>query len=280
MCRIVADIGVNHLGDMDLVRAGIDELDNVGVDYVKFQAWKARKLNGYIEGYIDKYSYYKKYELTDDMITGIIKYCEGKSIKPLFTAFDIETCHELSDKYNQNMIKIASPDANSWGLLDVAFEKYKTILVSTGMSTRTEVLALLGYYTTKKAVLALNNRKIGNMVVMHCVSQYPTPINMADLKCINELKTITPHVGYSDHTITTEACIAAIAMGCEYVEKHYTPMIKARTNDSCVSSRIADFKQIVNFGNAFNHLTTPNVMSDDEIRIIKSKYEGKWGDNF
>lgn len=221
---IIAEAGVNHNGNIDIARKLIDVAADAGADAVKFQTFKAEHL---VSKYAKKASYQtettdasesqfemiKRLELPYGEHKGLIKYCEKKDIQFLSTAFEEESAKFLYD-LGLNIFKIPSGEITNYPLLKQIGGYNKKVILSTGMSTIDEVV---------KAVGVLREYGTGDIVLLHCNSEYPSPFEDVNLNAMETIKSVTGcPVGYSDHTPGIEISVSAAAMGACVIEKHFT----------------------------------------------------------
>jgi sialic acid synthase SpsE len=202
--KIIAEVSSNHGGDINLAREFVRVAAEIGVDFVKFQSWQAKKLRRDDS----QLEWFTKSELTDKAHYILLEECERRGIEFLTTCFDIERIDFLS-KLGLKRIKIASPDAASFKMLKEIKKRFQHIILSTGMT-----------YSEELRRTAELLREV-NFTFLHCVSIYPTPIEKVNMKRMEWLRKFTPSVGYSDHTVGIEAVKLAIVKGAEYVEKHF-----------------------------------------------------------
>jgi N-acetylneuraminate synthase/N,N'-diacetyllegionaminate synthase len=223
---IIAEAGVNHNGNIELAKKLIDVAAEAGVDYVKFQTFKAENLvsksakkaayqikNTNEEG--SQYDMLKNLEL--DLATHhvLIDYCNSKSIQFLSTGFDLESLDLLND-LKINIFKVPSGEITNLPYLKKIASFNKPVILSTGMCTLKEV---------KEAfqVILDNGIPKENITILHCNTEYPTPMEDVNLKAMLTIQEeLNVKVGYSDHTLGIEVPIAAVAMGAVCVEKHFT----------------------------------------------------------
>lgn len=223
---IIAEAGVNHNGNIEYAKKLIDIAAEAKADYVKFQAFKAENIvskdsvkaeyqkKNINDGDDSQFNMLKKLEFKSDWYPIIIDYCKTKNIKFLTTPFDFESIDEV-DEY-LDLYKIPSGEITNYPYLAKIASKNKPIIVSTGMAYLSEIGQTLKVLIDKGA-------KKENITVLHCNTEYPTPI--ADVN-INAMMTIKKEfgveVGYSDHTTGIEVPIAAVALGASVIEKHFT----------------------------------------------------------
>lgn len=221
---IIAEAGVNHNGDIDIAKSLVDVAVSAGADAVKFQTFKADKLalkqapkaayqNETTDSAETQYEMLKKLELTTDMHIRLIEYCKEKKIMFLSTPFDIESVTMLAE-LGISIIKIPSGEITNLPYLREVARQKKKVILSTGMSNMQEV---------KDAVQILRQYGAEDITLLHCNTQYPTPMEDVNLKAMIRMKNeLNLEVGYSDHTQGIEVPIAAVAMGATVIEKHFT----------------------------------------------------------
>lgn len=224
---IIAEAGVNHNGSIELAKQLVDKAVEAGVDYIKFQTFKASKLvtktakkaeyqQRNIGGADDnQYMMLKKLELSEAAHNILIDYCQKKRIKFFSTAFDVDSIDYLHT-LGINLWKIPSGEVTNYPFLKrVATYNEKTIL-STGMCDIADVRAAV-------EALYKNGLSKENLLLLHCNTEYPTPFEDVNLKAMGALrKEFGVEVGYSDHTKGIEVPIAAVALGATVIEKHFT----------------------------------------------------------
>lgn len=220
---IIAEAGVNHNGNIEIAKKMVDTAKEVGADAIKFQTFRASSIvcrNAPKAGYQIKATdmfesqldMLKKLELTDEMHKELLAYCEYKKIVFLSTPFDIASMEYLYH-LGLKIIKIPSGEITNYPYLKKAALLFDRIILSTGMSEMEEV---------EYAVKVLNCRN-NEIVLLHCNSQYPTPMEDVNLKAMVFMKEkLKFPVGYSDHTMGIEVSVAAAALGAIVIEKHFT----------------------------------------------------------
>lgn len=223
---IIAEAGVNHNGDLQQAKKLIDAAADAGADYVKFQTFKANKMvtrNAKRAEYQDQntgnqesqYNMLKKLELSEQDHHVLIDYCEKKGIQFLSTGFDDESLIFLKS-IGLELAKVPSGEITNLPYLKTIASLFKKIVLSTGMADIKEV---------KQAyqVLLENGAQAENITILHCNTEYPTPMEDVNLKAMNHIKEeLNTEVGYSDHTLGIEVPIAAVALGAKLIEKHFT----------------------------------------------------------
>lgn len=221
---IIAEAGVNHNGDIELAKKMIDAASEAGVDAVKFQTFKAEKIvsmNAPKAEYQlentnnteSQFQMLKKLEIDKRTHIELMKYCKEKNVMFLSTPFDIDSIHMLVE-LGIGIIKIPSGEITNLPYLREVARQKKKVILSTGMSNMQEV---------KDAVQVLKQYGAEDVTVLHCNTQYPTPMEDVNLRAMIHMKhELNLEVGYSDHTQGVEVPIAAVAMGATVIEKHFT----------------------------------------------------------
>ncbi|EAQ42185.1 N-acetylneuraminate synthase [Polaribacter sp. MED152] len=247
---IIAEAGVNHNGDIKKAKKLIDVACNAGVDYVKFQSFKADKLVSkeakkaeYQKKNINdnddsQFEMLKKLELSEKNHLELQKYCTQKGVQFFSTAFDVEGVHYL-DSLNFNIFKIPSGEITNYPYLKAIAQKKKPVILSTGMSNLNEI-------ETALKIITENGVDKKNVTILHCNTEYPTPMKDVNLKAMNTIgEKLKVNVGYSDHTLGIEVPIAAVALGATVIEKHFTLDRNLPGPDHRASLEPLELKQMV-----------------------------------
>jgi N,N'-diacetyllegionaminate synthase len=224
---IIAEAGVNHNGSLELAKKMIDAAIDADANAVKFQTFKAEDV---ISRYAPKAEYQKKITTADESQLEMLKkleldkaahqvlidYCKKRNIMFLSTPFDFGSI-DLLYELGLDIFKIPSGDITNLPYLRKIGALEKKIILSTGMADLGEIENALN-------VLTDAGTKIKDITVLHCNTEYPTPVEDVNLNAILTIKTAFPgvNIGYSDHTLGIEVPIAAVAMGATIIEKHYT----------------------------------------------------------
>ncbi len=221
---IIAEVGVNHEGSMETAKRLIDEAKEGGADAVKFQSYKAETLaskdspsywDTTKEPTASQFELFKKHDkFWKDEMVELKKYCDQVDIEFLSTPFDIESADFLDEL--MNVYKISSSDITNKPFIEYMCGFNKPIILSTGASHLYEVQEAVSWIS-----------KFGNpLALLHCVLNYPTPDENANLGMILGLKAAFPNniIGYSDHTLPKEmeVCMMATLLGSAIIEKHFT----------------------------------------------------------
>lgn len=223
---IIAEVGVNHNGDIDLAKKLIKEAAESGADYVKFQTFRAKNIvsvdapkaeyqKNNTEKNESQYEMIKKLELTRSNHEDIIKECRLNKIGFFSTAFDEESFDMLVE-FGLDFIKIPSGELTNLPLLRYMTRLGKPVILSTGMACLGEIEAAI-------EVIEASGTSRNKITILHCTTEYPTPMVDVNLHAMVSMKkAFGVEIGYSDHTPGIEVPIAAVALGARVIEKHFT----------------------------------------------------------
>jgi sialic acid synthase SpsE/sugar phosphate isomerase/epimerase len=243
-CYVIAEVGINHNGDLGIAKQLVDAAVAAGADAVKFQKRKLRET--YREEIIDQPRHGEQglqyivpllieFELSDDQFRELFAYCRSQQITAMCTPWDrssvdfLETCDLAA-------YKIGSPDLTNFPLIEYVAATGKPMLLSTGMSTEEEVRRTLAFLEQHDAEYAL----------FHCVSTYPAAPEEINLRFMERLREWSRRpVGYSGHDTGTAISLAAVAMGARLLERHLTLDKTMRGPDHKASLEPAEFAEQV-----------------------------------
>ena len=223
---IIAEAGVNHNGDLDLAKQLINAAADAGADLVKFQTFNANRQVMHTAKKADyqtqttsstesQHAMLRRLELTEEMHHQLIAHCLTQNIGFLSTGFDTESV-DLLVSLGQECFKIPSGEITNLPYLRHIGQLGKTVILSTGMATLGEIEAAI-------EVLEQTGTRRAKVTVLHCTTEYPTPMNEVNLRAMQSIHAaFDVAVGYSDHTEGIEIAIAAVAMGASVIEKHFT----------------------------------------------------------
>jgi N,N'-diacetyllegionaminate synthase len=223
---IIAEAGVNHNGDLDMAKQLIDAAADAGADSVKFQTFQADRLvtvsackadyqNLTTDATESQHAMLKRLELSEEAHRALIAHCAVRGIAFFSTGFDTESI-DLLRRLGQDHFKIPSGEITNLPYLCHIGRLGRNVILSTGMSTLGDIEAAIAALETAGTVRSL-------ITVLHCTTEYPTPMNEVNLRAMQSLRVaFGTAVGYSDHTRGTEVSIAAVALGATVIEKHFT----------------------------------------------------------
>lgn len=245
---IVAEIGANHNGDMNLCRTMIDAARECGADAVKFQSWSKSSLISRAEydrntAYVSKErnqptleESVEQYQLSRAQHEEISDYCGATGIvffSSCFSAAEVDMLEDL----DVPAYKIASMDVNHLPLLEYVGAAHKPVVISAGMATLGEV---------ERAIATLRAAGSGPIAILHCLSIYPSPPAQVNLRTMDTWRSaFDVPVGYSDHTLGSAVPIAAVALGACMIEKHFTTDKNLPGWDHAISADPAELRAIV-----------------------------------
>lgn len=221
---IIAEAGVNHNGSLALAKQMIDAAYKAGADYIKFQTFIPEKL---VSRYASKADYQikntqnqesqlemlQRLALTQEDFIELQSHCQKTGIRFLSTPFDLESIQFLNG-LDMDFWKLPSGEITNLPYLEAIARTQKKVVMSTGMSELPEI---------QDAVQVLEANGAGDITLLHCNTEYPTPFSDVNLFAMKQMSEIFKKpVGYSDHTVGIEVPIAAVALGAAVIEKHFT----------------------------------------------------------
>lgn len=244
---IIAEVGVNHNGSVNLALELIEKAKEVGADCVKFQTFKANQIvtqtspkAKYQMEVTDKsesqFDMLKKLELQKDDYVLLLKRSKELGIDFLSTPYNKEDVDFL-ESVNLEGYKIASGQLTELPFLNYVASKQKQMIISTGMANISDVFL---------AVEEIRSTGNNNIIVLQCTTNYPSKIEDANLMAMVSMKEACKvRVGYSDHVENNYACFAAVALGAEIIEKHFTLDRNMEGPDHSSSLNPSEFKELV-----------------------------------
>lgn len=275
---IIAEAGVNHNGDMALARKLIDVAAEAGADLVKFQTFDADRLitrsakkadyqTAATDGDESQYEMLRRLQLSPEMHKELIAHCASRGIGFFSTGFDIESI-DLLMNLGQDRFKIPSGEITNLPYLRHIGRLNRDAILSTGMATLDEIKAAID-------VLELAGTPRSRITVLHCTTEYPTPMNEVNLRAIRGIQeALGVAVGYSDHTAGIEVAIAAAALGAAVIEKHFTldrelpgPDHKASLEPGELKSMVTAIRNIeIALGDGVKRLTPSEAKNRPVVR--------------
>lgn len=247
---VIAEIGANHNGDMDLAKKMINVAKECGADCVKFQSWSKDSIFSkkvYDDNFFLRDDYRNRTDYTLESIVDkyhigieehrmLKKYCDTIGIEFNSTPFSKLEVDLLVDELKVPFVKVASMDLNNIPFLEYIAKKKIPVVISTGLCELSDV---------SDAVKTLKENGCPDVILLHCVSIYPPKDNQVNLNNIDMLRqAFGCKVGYSDHTLGTIAPIMSISKGVCIIEKHFTLDKEMEGWDHKISADTAELKQI------------------------------------
>lgn len=242
---LIAEIGNNHNGSLELAKQLIEKAAQAGADCAKFQMRNMASMYRNTGGDASDPSedlgaqytldLLARFQLKEDELIQAFDHCKSLGMEPLCTPWDMESLATL-EAYGMQAYKLASADLSNHDLLEAMAKTGKLIIASTGMSNEAEI----------RAAVKLLQRNNANYVLLHCNSTYPAPFKDVNLNYLDRLAEIgSCPVGYSGHERGVHVPIAAVAKGAKVIEKHFTVDRSMEGNDHRVSLLPDEFKQMV-----------------------------------
>lgn len=270
---VIAELGSNHNGDMELAKKLISEAKDAGVDCVKFQSWSSKTLfakekydaNYFIaDDYRNRNDFtleeiVKEYAISEQELLDMKAFADELGVDCTSTPFSEKEVDFLVDKLNTPFIKVASMDLNNYPFLDYIAKKGKPIVLSTGLSNLNEI---------DRAIKTIEDAGNTQIVILHCVATYPTPDKDVNLNNIKTLMSIYPNypVGFSDHTMGSSIPLASVAIGACLIEKHFTLDQDMEGWDHKISATKEEMKDIV-----INSKRISDALGSKRITVTESK---------
>ena len=245
---IIAEVGANHNGDLELAKKSIDAAADCGVDAVKFQTYTAEELLSNQETIVTTGPKGEKTQTLKELFDSvtlkrefhqeIYNYAKSKGLICFSTPFSLEGVAFLEDIGNP-IYKIASSDVNYVDMLEAIANTKKPVFLSTGKCTLSDM---------DMAIELLQNNGTSDLCLLHCVANYPSKMEHMNLNVIKTLKQMYPDciIGFSDHSLGITAALGAICFGAKIIEKHFTINKNLDGPDHWFSMDPNDMKNLVN----------------------------------
>ena len=267
---IIAEIGINHNGNMRIAKKLIRDAKIAGASAVKFQVFQPETI---ARGDMKKTKDQKKFVNKNITLKKLLKrvylnMSQLKQLKLLTKKEKMDFICSIFDKTSLNKvmkvgvdyIKIASSDINDIFLLKLVKRTKKNVILSTGMAGNKDI----------SNALKILGQKIS---LLHCVSSYPCSIKLANLNRILNLKNkFKVKIGYSDHTVGTDACKIAIMLGAKVIEKHFTYNKRAKGFDHILSADKNDLADIAYFANNYKKYLGSGKILPSQLEFKNRKY--------
>ncbi|NPA10878.1 MAG: N-acetylneuraminate synthase [Epsilonproteobacteria bacterium] len=257
--KIIAEIGSNHEGNLELACEMIREFAKAGADIIKFQAFVVDDMVPKSAPYYEKM---KKLEVKKEWYPVLIKECEKAGVEFLSTATSFKSLRWMEEA-GAKMYKVASANATHIPIIDKLIEIGKPVILSLGLLEMGEIIDLVEYFEKK-------GFDLNRLSLLHCHVEYPTPIEKSNLKNITVLKEMFADVtvGYSDHTLSILTPSIAVALGAEIIEKHVYLKKGPFGMDYDTAVSLDEFKEMVN-----NIKETQKMLKSDFRIDKKTKFE-------
>lgn len=266
---VIAEIGWNHMGNMQLAKKMILSAKKSGANIAKFQYWDPINLKNGPWDLDGRREIYNKAFLTEKKIIFLKKFCKKSGIGFLISIFGSSSV-ELIKKLNIKEIKIPSHEVANKKLINFSAKEFSKIYFSTGASQEKEILYANKIFKKYKKQYSL----------MHCVSSYPCPSEKINLPRINWLKKLSKNVGLSDHTDSLIVPSISVALGATVIEKHFTTDNSLPGRDNKFALNPSKFKIMVrNIREAEKSLINKGTKFQVSEKDIIKSYRGRWEPN-
>jgi N-acetylneuraminate synthase/N,N'-diacetyllegionaminate synthase len=213
---MIAEIGGNHEGNFDIAKSMTAQAIDTGVDCVKFQIYRGDTLVSQVES-PDRHKHFQRFELLPEQHIELAEMCRRAGVQYLSSVWDMDML-DLVDSY-MDIYKVGSGDLTAWPILRVLAQRNKPILLSTGLATLDEIVQTVDYIQRVDS----RYKEPEWLCLLQCTSMYPIPDADAQLRVMDTLRQATGlSVGYSDHTVGSNAIRTAVAMGAKVIEFHFT----------------------------------------------------------
>lgn len=271
---IIAEIGANHNGEIQIAKKSIDAAKECGVDAVKFQTYTAKELIADLDRLVTMgpkgnqvteriEDMFNKVTLKREAHSEVFNYAREVGLEVFSTPFSLDGVNFLNN-LDVNCFKIAASDIDYLDLLKEIAKTNKLVMLSLGKCTIGEA---------DMAITTLEENGCEKLVIMHCVSQYPSRIEDMNLKVITSLKNLYPEhiIGFSDHSMGNTAALGAVALGARVIEKHFTIDKKLSGPDHWFSMDPFEMKSLVT---EVRNLET--AMGSSRKKILRCEESGRY----
>ena len=267
MTKLIAEIGWNHVGNVNLAKKMIIAAKNNGASYVKFQIFNEKNLKPGPWDKDGRRKIYKKAQMTEKKQRLLYNFSKKKKIIYFASVNSIDDAN-LHLKVTNDIVKIPSMESRNKKLIIYCSKKFKKIILSTGTSTFNEIKQIIKLIPKKKLIL------------MHCVSSYPCKLENINLLMIQKLRKLNSKVGFSDHTIGTIASKFSLEFEPELLEKHFTISRKLPGRDNKFAILPGELLEIKNY---IDDRKKSLIWRGDKVQKcemdVRKNYSGRWSFN-
>lgn len=263
--KFIAEIGWNHMGDLDLAKKMITAAKDNGAQYVKTQIFDVSQLKDGPWMTDGRKEIYTKAQLTDEKFEELLNFSKKESINFFTSVFTLDGAKRVL-KLQNDIIKIPSMESRNFELIDFCNKNFKKILISTGTSTAEEMSTLK------------NKLKIKNYAFLHCVSAYPCKPSISNLERINFIKSLSDEYGFSDHTPGIEISKISLEYNIDYLEKHFTidQNLPGRDNKFAILPQdLKKFSDYIKLREAAKNFLGNDYLPEE--KEARDTYTGRWG---
>jgi N,N'-diacetyllegionaminate synthase len=267
--KLIAEIGWNHMGNINLAKKMIRAAANSGANICKFQTWRVENLKPGPWDKDGRRQIYNKAQLEEKDYGILLKECKKNKVEFLTSVFNSNDIKFIK-KLKIDSIKVPSHEIYNLNLINLAIKNFKTIYLSLGAAKEAEIKKIFKIINKKK-----NTKK--NIFLMHCVSSYPLLDENVNLPKLEFIKKFTSKIGYSGHTKGIHDAIAAISKGAKVVEKHFTINNSLPGRDNFNAILPDKFLELKKFRDSFEKMSLNRGygLQSCEKDIFKN-YRGRW----
>jgi N,N'-diacetyllegionaminate synthase len=268
MVEIIAELGWNFIGDMDLATNMVRAAKNSGAGTAKFQYWNPAKLKSGAWDHDGRREIYEKAFLTPEKIKLLQDVCKENDIKFLISVFNEGDALDIKN-LGIKEIKIPSHEVANVKLHKFAAAEFQKCYVSMGAGSWEELCRASEIYNSSNC----------GWVAMHCVSSYPCPVDKINLQKLSNLRHLHHELGFSDHTQCIVTPALSVAQGCKVIEKHFTSDNSLPGRDNKFALNPDNFLRMVeNIKIAEDAFIERGITASDLEKDTINNYRGRWGD--
>lgn len=268
MVEIIAELGWNFIGDMDLAADMVKAAKDSGADTAKFQYWNPAKLKSGAWDLDGRRAIYEKAFLTPEKIRFLQDVCKDNEIKFLISVFNEGDALDIKN-LEISEIKIPSHEVANTRLHKFVSAEFQKCYVSMGAGSWTELRSASEIYNASSC----------SWFAMHCVSSYPCPVDQINLPKLEILRQLHNYLGFSDHTQCLITPALSVAQGCKVIEKHFTSDNDLPGRDNKFALNPVNFRKMVdNIRIAEEAFIDRGAESLELESDTIMNYRGRWGD--
>lgn len=259
---LIVEVGNAHEGSLGIATSFVDIIKSTGAKCVKFQMHLPEFESSENEPFRKKFSaqdktrvdYWNRVGFSFEEWKYLLSYTKGADLEFLCTPFSIEAARWLFENAEMKRWKVGSGEATNFPLLSFLAESELPILISTGLVSWDELLKIREFLSARKAW--------DRVTLMHCISQYPTPLEFSSLNLVEELRTLEVKVGLSDHSGDVAVALRAISMGVNTIEVHITPHLQFFGPDTTSSLLSSDIQFLLSVAEKWKLIDSSKVSRD------------------
>jgi N,N'-diacetyllegionaminate synthase len=264
-CKLIAEIGWNHGGNMDLARAMIEAAAENGADYAKFQTWSVKNLKPGPWDEDGRREIYQQAELTPENHIYLKKVCDENNIRFLTSCFNVADVDFISTLTSR--VKVPSPELTNWEMLKRINRKFDMVFLSTGACDEEEI---------GEALAVLDDVHV---TLLHCVSSYPCPYENANLCRLLTLTRWSKDIGYSGHVQGIFDAMTSLEYGVKVIEKHFTIDNNLPGRDNKFAILPDELNTLRQYINCREKMIKHQGGWQDCEQEARDVYRGRWSNN-